>query len=500
LSFFLEANRFAPVTPGRNFLCFAGDAILEELRAPAPRLWADLCGFAAEMDRNGPWVPVPLRTASTEPGGPMEHGFFAEFLHDIERGLRESLPLDAAYLSCHGAALTTESDDPDGDLYALVRRTVGPDVRLVAVNDLHANVSRRMTDSLDALVVYRTNPHDDIYERGVEAAQHLRILLAGSARGTVAMAKLPIVAPQTAQLTASGPVGDLIRFGQTKVGGAIMNVSIASGFAYSDCAKNGLTVTVSTRGDRTEAAALAREIAGNAWAMRARFKVTMTALADATAIAVRVARDPSQAPVCLADVADNPGGGGGGNTTTLLRALVAAGATGVVLGPFTDPALAAEAHALGVGARFRARFNRAASGPFADPFESGATVLTATDGRIVSTRGVLRGMALDMGPCCALDLGGVVVAVISHRMQALDPLQFTSLGLDVGAARTVVVKSRGHFRSGFRDLFAPEQIYEVDCPGLTSPNLAQFTWRGLPRPVYPLDEDAVWADAGDAAG
>jgi microcystin degradation protein MlrC len=313
------------------------------------------------------------------------------------------------------------------------------------------------------------------------------------------MAKLPLVAPQTAQLTASGPNGDLIRFGQTKVGGEIMNVSVASGFAYSDCPKNGLTVTVTTRGDKADAARLAHEIAAHGWAMRARFKVTMTALADATAIALRAARDTTQAPVCLADVADNPGGGGGGNTTTLLRALVEARATGVLLGPFTDPALAAEAHTRGAGARFRARFNRDASGPFAEPFAADATVVTLTHGKIVSTRGVLKGMALDMGPCCALDLGGVVVAVISHRMQALDPLQFTSLGLDVAAARTVVVKSRGHFRSGFRDLFAPEQIYEVDCPGLTSPNLAQFAWRGLPRPVYPLDEGAVWAEADHAA-
>ena len=88
------------------------------------------------------------------------------------------------------------------------------------------------------------------------------------------------------------------------------------------------------------------------------------------------------------------------------------------------------------------------------------------------------------------------VAVISNRMQTLDPLQLESLGLDVGAARTIVVKSRGHFRSGFRDVFGPDRIYEVDCPGLTSPNLAQFAWRGLPRPVYPLDEDTTWSEAG----
>jgi microcystin degradation protein MlrC len=272
-----------------------------------------------------------------------------------------------------------------------------------------------------------------------------------------------------------------------------MNVSVASGFSYSDSPKNGLTVTVTTRGDKAAAEALSREICRQAWAMRVRFKVTMTSLADATTLALRTGRDLSRASICLADVADNPGGGGGGNTTALLRALVEAGAAGVLLGVFTDPALAQEAHALGEGARLRARFNRV-PGPYAEPFAADATVVKLTDGRLVSTRGVLKGMALDMGASCALDLGGVTVVVISNRMQVLDPLQFESLGLDIGAARVVAVKSRGHFRSGFRDLFGPERIYEVDCPGLTSPNLAQFAWRGLKRPVYPLDEDTTWPD------
>jgi len=49
-----------------------------------------------------------------------------------------------------------------------------------------------------------------------------------------------------------------------------------------------------------------------------------------------------------------------------------------------------------------------------------------------------------------------------------------------------VVKSRGHFRGGFDEFFGPEQIVEVDLPGLTSPMLNRFTWTRLPRPVIPL--------------
>jgi microcystin degradation protein MlrC len=63
----------------------------------------------------------------------------------------------------------------------------------------------------------------------------------------------------------------------------------------------------------------------------------------------------------------------------------------------------------------------------------------------------------------------------------------------VVGARSVVVKSRGHFRAGFNHLFPPERIVEVDVPGLTSPNLANFDWKYLPRPVFPLDKEATWS-------
>jgi microcystin degradation protein MlrC len=58
---------------------------------------------------------------------------------------------------------------------------------------------------------------------------------------------------------------------------------------------------------------------------------------------------------------------------------------------------------------------------------------------------------------------------------------------------SIVVKSRGHFRTGFLPWFPPEQVIEVDTEGLTSPALDRRQWRGLPRPVYPLDEHTSWS-------
>ncbi len=499
LGFAIECNRFSPIATAEDFandVDIRGNRIVTESRSAASITLPDLPGFFAEMDATGPWTPVPLRVSQAQPGGPVERNFFREFLAEIGSGLKSVLPVEGVFVSCHGAALAEGTDDPDGDLLELVRGIVGPDVPVVAVFDLHANVSRRMTDNLSAFVGYLENPHTDIRERGVEAARHMRECLAG-AKTAVTMVKVPIVSPPIALLTArgakQGPYADLIEYGQGKVGGDIMNVSVMAGFAYSDSPKNGLTAVVTARNGRREAAAaLSLDIGKRAWGMKERFKKTMTPLGEAVRLAVSVGRDWRLAPIILADVADNPGGGARGNTTYLLKALKDAGANGVIFGVFNDAALAAEAHRLGEGAIFTARFNREETHEFSQPFECGAKIVKLTDGKYVGRRGVLRDVSADMGPCALLDLGGIQLVVITHRCQCMDPRQFESFGLDIAQARVVVVKSRGHFRGGFDEFFKPEHIYEVDCPGLTSPVLKNFTWSKLPRPVYPLDEEANW--------
>ncbi len=494
LGFSIECNKFAPVATKAHFTArtyLEGDAIVAEARAPAPVMLPETPGFVAAMDASGPWTPVGIALAMTEPNGPVEHGFFVELLDTIAHRLKAALPVDAVYICSHGAALTTEEDDPDGELFEKVREIVGPDVPIAATLDLHANVSERMVRSIDAFIGYRTNPHLDMRERGAEAAAAIRDMLAGL-RPRAAFIRLPIVPPTVTLLTAAGPYAEMIDLGQRRMNPEIMNVSAMGGFAFADAATCGLSVVVTARHDKRAAETLAREIAALGWANRARFYPHLTSLDDAVAKALAVGRDPSLPALAFADVADNPGGGGRGNTVFLLRAFYEAGVRDALLGVFYDPPLAAEAHRYGRHYQFDARFNREESTKFSEPWSAPARVMSLTDGNCVGRRGIYAGMRLELGPCAALQVGGVTVVVISHRVQCADPIFFEMMGLDIGRARSVVVKSRGHFRGGFDEFFGPDQIVEVDLPGLTSPVLSRFEWKRLPRPVIPLDDNVEW--------
>jgi microcystin degradation protein MlrC len=163
-----------------------------------------------------------------------------------------------------------------------------------------------------------------------------------------------------------------------------------------------------------------------------------------------------------------------------------------LVGVIHDPALASEAHRVGEGASFQARFNRDGGDEFSRPFSASAVVRRLHDGRMRGRRGIYANNTLALGACAALQLDGITVVVISNRLQCADPVFFEAFGLDIAAARVVVVKSRGHFRGGFDEFFRHDQVIEVDAPGLTSPVLSRFPWKHMPRPVLPIDDVAEW--------
>jgi microcystin degradation protein MlrC len=495
LGLLLESNRFAPVVTEEEFVkrvYLAGDEILEDLRSSDPKLPTEIRGFAAAMDAHGSWEPVPILVGLVEAGGPLDHAFFAMTLDEMRRRLKAAGPLDAVYIANHGAMITTENADPDGEIFCAVRAIVGPDVPVVATLDLHGNVSDRMVACADVIVAYQTNPHVDMLDRGADAAAILHEMF-GGLHPEVAFVRLPLVPPTVTLLTATGPYADIMAFGQSMVGGDIANVSILGGFAYSDTPKNGLAIIVTARTRDGSAQRVADEIARRAWSEHDRFVPRLTTLEEAVGRVAEACEDPALPPLALADVADNPGGGGNGNTMWILEALHGRGLHNILVGVIFDPALAAEAANLGEGAELHAVFNRIPADSFSRRFEADARVISIRDGDCVGRRGFYAGRRMNLGLSVLLDLDGISVVVISIRTQCADPVFFEMMGLDIASARAVVVKSRGHFRAGYDEFFGPSQIVEVDAPGLTSPVLSRFDFRHIPRPAFPIDIDVEWS-------
>src|SRR5262249_18591563 len=152
-------------------------------------------GFIQSL-RSWPERPeiVGLARLFAWPSGPATHDTFLWLRDAMTAAVRQALPLDGVLLALHGALVADGAPDVEGEILDAVRAVIGPDVPLVATLDLHANVTGRMARAADALVLFHTAPHIDVFETGQRGAAVLRRIL-GGAPPVTAFRKLPMVVP-----------------------------------------------------------------------------------------------------------------------------------------------------------------------------------------------------------------------------------------------------------------------------------------------------------------
>jgi len=475
-----ETNTFSSIpTDRRQFeardLRYGGE-LLEAYRDTGTCLG----GMIAAAHTRGDML-VPSLAAAASPAGRVTKEFYAEARERLLADLRRAGSLDGVLLDLHGAMAVEGIDDAEGDLLEAVRGVIGP-CPIAVTLDLHANVTAAMVRAATLVHGYKTYPHVDMEDRGREAAERLRDVVAGRLRPTVAFRQPPLLPPIAGQLTARGPMRRLYDLAEAmERRPAVISVSIFAGFPLADIRDAGLSIYVATNADQALAERLADELADTAWTHRREF------LHAAVPVDVAVARALAAAerPVVLADIADNTGGGAAGDTTAILRELLRAGATETTVACIWDPHAAAVCVAAGRGATVTVDVGGKIDPSHGAPLTLTGVVRAVSDGRFVHKGPMFRGLAGRLGPTAVLDVGGVKVILITHRWQTLDPEMIRFVGIEPERERIIVVKSSIHYRAAFEPI--ARDIIEVDAPGLSSSNLSRFAFSNVRRPIFPLD-------------
>jgi microcystin degradation protein MlrC/RimJ/RimL family protein N-acetyltransferase len=489
-----ETNTFSSIpTDRRQFeardLRYGGE-ILEHFRDTGTCLG----GMIAAAARGG-LALVPSVAAAASPAARVTRDIFEHVKERMLADLGRSGPFAGVLLDLHGAMVVEGADDGEGDLILAVRQAVGPRVPIAVTLDFHANLSEAMVRGADLLHGYKTYPHVDMAERGVEAAERLLDVVAGRIRPTAAFRKPPILPPLGSQGTAGGPMRRLQDLGvEMERDSRVVSVSIFAGFPHADIPDAGLGVYVVTDGDRALAERLADELAQTAWDHRREFVHRGLPVQDAVARALAA----EGRPIVLADMADNTGGGAAGDGTEILRELLRVGARSAVVACLWDPEAVAACVQAGVGSRVTLAVGGKVDDRHGAPLTVTGTVRTLSDGRFVHKGPMLRGLPGRLGPTAVLEVDGVRVILISLRWQTLDPEMLRFVGIEPTEEKIVVVKSTIHYRAAFEPI--AREILEVDAPGLSSSNLGRFRFTRIRRPIFPLDPDAAWDRTSPSGG
>ena len=458
---FLHPAGFPPLTEGA--------AMLDAVRGRS----VPAAGALAIAEEAGATV-VPLAWCFANPAGPVQDEAFERIAALICASLSHVLddaPLDGIYLDLHGAAVVESFPDAEGELLRRVRAIVG-ELPLTISLDPHANLTAQMVTLSDALVPFRTYPHIDMKAAG---AQSMRLLLERIARGKPwarAFRQLEFGLPLGSQCTLLEPMKEVMaeRASLAERMGAA-ELAFCFGFPFADFADCGPAIGVYAD-TQAKADAAADAFTAHVSARESAFVQDLLPAAEAVAEAKRLAAGAAK-PIVIADTQDNPGGGGHGDTTGLLAELVAQKAKGAVLCLINDEESVAQCAEAGIGATIELSLGGKSDGM---PFDCTVRVLKLTDGRFTLTGPMGAGNPGNLGPCALVDIDGVRVMVVSHKVQALDQAILRHVGVEPSECPILVLKSSVHFRADFGPIAEKILVGVAPGPVVADPAILNFRY------------------------
>ena len=316
---FQETNTFSPLTTGINEFkqggLYFGDEILENMRGIG-----EIGGFLSVINEEADTIEVvPIVRALAMSGGRVTSKALNYFEETLVSGLWENSPLDGIYISMHGAAASENVDDFEGYLLSKARSIVGSEIPIVVSLDHHANITKKIVESVDALIAYQTQPHDP-YETGIRATHLLLRIIRKDIKPTIAWQKIPMVAPADRGITSIWPMKEW--FDLARSNEKLPDVISISNFPvqpWLDVEDFGWSTVVITNNNFEMAQGLVTELANKAWELREEFwKIQRVPISDV----IKLAKKAKEGPIIICDTSDSVLSGSPGDSTFILREML----------------------------------------------------------------------------------------------------------------------------------------------------------------------------------
>jgi microcystin degradation protein MlrC len=437
---------------------------------------------------------VPLLFAFTGPTGTITKDTFDRISEEMIDKLKQNGPWDGVLLAQHGAAVTEEYPDMDGEISRRVREVVGPDTPVVMTLDLHCNITQDQVANTDAIVVFRTNPHLDAVERAVEASEILVKTIRGEVRPVQHLVQVPMMINIVKQPTGFGPMKEIMdEVHQVLEKPGVLSASCGQGFPYADVDQMGVSFLVVTDGDAVKAEKQAKSLARKAWDLRAELQNDSPSIEESISRAMNASSDGK--PTAIMDVGDNVGGGGTADSTHLLAEATSQGLSGdkSLLLTLFDPTNVQVCISAGVGSTITLKVGAGTDRLHGEPIEVTANIRAITDGKFEEPKPTHGGLRFfDYGPSVALDTeaGHTIVLHTVRGIGNMSREQYYSIGIRPEEYRVIICKGTVSPRAAYEPI--SREIIMANSPGVTSANMSSFSYENRRTPLYPFELDTTF--------
>lgn len=482
---FHETHSFSGDTTGLDaFVIHRGKQITDR-RGDA----SQIDGFLSVAEKHG-WDVVPSAVYTGGASGTVDHAVFEKFWGEVKPVLQKALEdgLDAIHLSLHGAMVTSECEDPEGELMARIRAMPGAEkLPIYCVGDLHGTLTPKMGALSDCMIFYRECPHTDAFDSAVLSSELLARCLKTGVRPRHHVLVTPIVWPPTGTGTKDGPMRaleDAARKIEKTVPG-VLAVNVVGGYAFSDVPHAGVAFSVISEGDDASAQAALRELAGIAWDMRQGGIPKQHDLDEV----VRNFKPGGKGPVLLIEPSDNIGGGAPGDGTDVMRALLKYDVQGAGVA-IADAESVQALQDVPIGGKITLPIGGKGSpldpGPVTLEVElvsrsNGVFELEDHNSHLVGSLGKI----INMGPSAVVKHKGLTILLTSKKLPPFDLGQWRSQGVNPEDLSMVGIKAA----VGHRVVWEPisSASYTVNTSGPCTSDITRLPYTRLRRPVFPLD-------------
>lgn len=470
-----EGNSFnGLLTDRQHFRVFRGQDMLLNAR----KAQTSLGGIVRKLESLG-YECVPTLDADARPGGPIVQSVYDELATSLMEKVR-SEAFDAVCLFLHGACLSTEVKDTEGDLLESVRTTVGQDVPIAVALDLHGYITERMVRNATIVTGYRTNPHSDMVETGERAATYLDWILNAGLSPRAVFARIPYLTRGSDESTAEPllSINALARRWMAKPD--IIDVSIFNILPFVDAKGAGQVVLAYDRGDG-RAVEAATEISNAIWDARDEFTESLPSVEEALALAAS-----GRSLFALGDNGDSVVSGAPGDSVEIARVAIESFPALKLATVALDPKAVQEAWRAGEGAELEIAVGGSFTGHIR-PLKKRWKVVRTGPTEFTRSGAYMRGSTVDFGNGAVLSNGNVTVVVTEESPAVLDPAFYEAMGIPIAQQDVAVAKSANHYKLAFEGV---AETITVDTPGLSAFRLHEFPFSDA-HPVYPLD-DVAW--------
>jgi microcystin degradation protein MlrC len=489
-----ETNTFSPLpTPLTAFGHGNGPAFGAAARARFAGTNTPMGAYLDLAMREGAEIVTPV-AAEAWPSNKTSRATFEALVRPLEEAVR--VGCDAALLDLHGAMVIEDCDDAEGEIVRRLR-AIAPQLPIAVTLDYHTNLSAELVANATVITGYKTYPHVDMYEVGKLAGEILLRTLAGEIEPVMAWGWLPLLASIMRHAPEDGPSGDILRYArEMEASGKVLAASLLPSFPHADTPYTGVSAIVvadGRRGGDTAAREVCDRMLAIAWERRAEYAFAAPALAESVAAARRLGEAAPGGPVLLIDHCDNCGSGGAQDVMAVVAEILRQRLDDVAIAPIRDPAAVAQMIAAGSGNPVRLSLgghtDMPAIGRRGEPLEVSGKVGAITDGEFTITGPMYTGIRTFLGRTAVLEVdndGAKMEIVITERAhEPMDLGVFTHCGIDPSRKRYIMLKSRIHYRAGFKPIAA--HIVECAGAGVTNADLSVYRYRKLTRPIFPLD-------------